>query len=131
MTSRITWYAEGGYMRIPRTATWQVTGTHYNTEGKVTKSEVYQFKSREWAELCAGYMERLSPNLYYYDTSFATSGLFTVSGSDGGFYVTTCLSAASQPTLGDVLQNTWAEVKPKIIRVTNALLWGEKGKQCK
>jgi hypothetical protein len=126
-THRITWYAEGVHADTPDGLTWQATGTHYNTEGKVTKSEVYPFKSREWAELCAGYMERLSPNSYYYDTPFATSGLLTFSGTDGGFYV----SATSPPTLGDVLQNTWAEVKPKIIRVTNALLWGEKGKQCK
>ena len=131
-THRITWYAEGVHADTPDArVTWQATGTHYNTEGKVTKSEVYPFKSREWAEMCAGYMERLSPNSYCYSTAFATSGLLTFSGTDGGFYVTDCVSAASQPTLGDVLQNTWAEVKPKIIRVINALLWGEKGKQCK
>jgi len=127
-THRITWYAEGVHADTPDAlVTWQVTGTHYNTEGKVTKSEVYPFKSREWAELCVGYMERLSLYSYSYYTNFAGSGLLTVSGPDGGFYV----SAASPPTLGDVLQNTWAEVKPKIIRVTNALIWGEKGKQCK
>jgi hypothetical protein len=108
------------------TLTWKVIGTHYNIEGKVPTSEVYQFASLEWAYMCKKYMDNLSPVIRFGD-SFATSGLLTFSGTDGGFYV----SATSPPTLGDVLQNTWAEVKPKIIRVTNALLWGEKGKQCK